>query len=92
MKFPLIVKHKDIVLKLYNWMDYPRGKAARNVEAFDLDGTLIWTIESLGGDAPTDYYTNVSLKNGEIHAFNFQCFDCIIDERNGKIISKTFTK
>lgn len=92
MKFPVVVKHKDIVLKLFDWMSYPKDQAARNVEAFDSDGNHIWTIESLGGHAPTDCYTNISSKNGSIHAFNFQCFDCVVDERDGKIISRKFTK
>jgi hypothetical protein len=92
MEFPLVVKHKDIILKLFNWMDYPKGKAARNVEAFDKDGNRLWVIESMGGDPRTDCYTHISSKNGEIHAFNFQCFDCIIDEGSGKVKSRKFTK
>jgi len=92
MEFPQIIKHNNIILKLYNWMDYPKDNAARNVEAYDADGNHIWTIESLGGHPPTDCYTNISSKGGKIHAFNFQCFDCIIDERSGKVISSKFTK
>ncbi|WOH38565.1 hypothetical protein RI844_04940 [Thalassotalea fonticola] len=92
MEFPIVLTHNNIVLKLFNWMDYPSWKAARNVEAFDKEGNKLWTIESLGGISSTDCYTNISSKNGEIHAFNFQCYDCIIDENNGKVISSAFTK
>lgn len=92
MDFPYIVEHKDIVLKLYDWMSYPKGKSARNIEAFDKEGNHLWTIEALGGHEPTDCYTNVTSKNGKIHAFNFQCYDCIVDETSGKIISSVFTK
>ena len=90
--FPLIVKHKDVVLKLYNWMDYPPGKAMRNVEAFDLHGNKLWKIEALGGYAESDFYTSISSRDGNIHAFNFQCYDCIIDEATGKVLSSSFTK
>ncbi|SHG81979.1 hypothetical protein SAMN02745129_0820 [Ferrimonas marina] len=91
MEFPLVVTHKDIVLKLYNWMDYPRGRPARNVEAFDSNGELIWVIEDIGG-GDTDCYTHISSTNGKLHVFNFMCYDCIIDEKSGKVLSKTFTK
>lgn len=92
IEFPMIAIHKDIVLKLYNWMDYPKNKAARNVEAFDLKGNKLWVIESLGGDANIDCYTHIASSKGTIHAFNFQCFDCVIDESTGKVLSKKFTK
>lgn len=92
IEFPMTAKHKDIVLKLYDWMDYPKGKAARNVEAFDLKGNKLWVIESLGGHAATDCYTHIASRNGKIHAFNFQCYDCVIDENNGKVLSSSFTK
>lgn len=92
MDFPQIIKHNNILLKLYNWMDYPKGAPARNVEAFDENGNLLWVIEQLGGNTATDCYTNISSINGEIHAFNFQCFDCIVDEKTGKILSSKFTK
>jgi hypothetical protein len=92
MDFPLIVKHKNIILKLYDWMNYPKDEPARNVEAYDEKGNRLWIIESLGGNAGTDCYTNISSKQAEIHAFNFQCYDCIIDEFTGKILSSRFTK
>jgi hypothetical protein len=90
--FPLIVRHKELVLKLYNWMDYPPGKAMRNVEAFDLLGSKLWEIEALGGYAESNFYTSISSTDGGIHAFNFQCHDCVIDEITGKILSSSFTK
>jgi len=92
MEFPIIINHEDIVLKLFNWMDYPKNQAARNVEAYDKNGNCLWVIESLNGNPETDYYTNISSKNGKIHAFNFQCYDCLIDESTGKVISSKFTK
>ena len=92
MDFPLVVKHKKIVLKLYDWMNYPKEQAARNVEAFDLHGTPLWVIEPLGGNAATDCYTNVISLDGRIHAFNFQGYDSVIDENTGKVLSISFTK
>ena len=91
MEFPLIVIHKNITLKLFDWMEYPKGKPARNVEAFNKRGESIWVIEDIGG-GDADCYTHISSSNGEIHAFNFMCYDCIIDEETGKVLSKTFTK
>lgn len=72
-------------------MKYPKGKPARNVEAYDVDNNLLWIIEDLGG-GDADCYTHISSLNGEIHAFNFMCYDCIVNENNGKIVSKIFTK
>ena len=90
--FPIVVKHKGMTLKLFNWMDYPKGKPIQNIEAFDPIGNRLWIVEPLGGHAATDFYTSLSSQAGEIHAFNFQCFDCVIDEATGKVVSSTFTK
>ena len=92
MDFPLIVKHKNIILKLFDWMDYPKDQATRNVEAYDHHGKRLWVIESLGENPATDYYTDISSEDDKIHAFNFQCYDCIIDEETGKILDSYFTK
>ena len=92
MDFPYVVKHKKITIKLYDWMDYPKEQSVRNVEAFDKDGNSLWIIEAFGGHPPTDCYTNISSKFGKIHAFNFQGYDCIIDQSNGKILKRVFTK
>ena len=92
MEFPIVVKHKDITLKLYNWMDYPKSEAIRNIEAFDSQGKLLWVVEPLGGHAVSDFYTSIASRGGNIHAFNFQCFDCVIDEASGKVLSSSFTK
>ena len=71
---------------------YPKDKPARNVEAFDKNGNRVWTIESLGGNPRTDCYTSIKSVNGLIHAFNFQCYDCVINEKDGSIVSSSFTK
>ena len=91
-EFPIVVQHKDVTLKLYNWMDYPKDKPIRNVEAFDPKGKSLWVIEALGGDSRIDFYTSVSSRGEEIHAFNFQCYDCVIDGATGKVVSSSFAK
>jgi hypothetical protein len=91
MDFPLIVAHKDITLKLFNWMDYPKGEPARNIKAFNKNNELLWVIQDLGG-GDADCYTHLESISGEIHAINFMCYDCIINEKDGKVISKKFTK
>ena len=74
-------------------MDYPKNKFARNVEAFDSNGNLLWTIEALNiYEGTDDCYTEIISKGDSIHAFSFSCYDCVIDEANGKVISKKFTK
>lgn len=92
IEFPIVVEHKSLTLKLFNYMDYPKDKPARNVEAFDKNGNWVWTIESLGGNPGTDCYTSIKSVNGLIHAFNFQCYDCVINEKDGSIVSSSFTK
>ena len=91
MEFPVIVRHNELTLKLFNWMDFPRGEPARNVQAFDQNDNLIWTIEDLGG-GDSDCYTQMESKDGKIHAYNFMGYDCVIDEETGKVLSKVFTK
>ncbi len=92
MDFPKIIKHKDLTIKLFNWMEYPRGKAAANVEAYNSEGDKLWTISPLGGNPSTDCYTNISTDGNTLKAFNFQCYSCIINEKSGEVISSEFTK
>ena len=73
-------------------MDYPKGQAAPNVVAYDKDGNKIWAIEPLGGNPGTDCYTHINSKDGKLYAFNFQCYECIIDDQNGKVLQRIFTK
>lgn len=90
--FPQVIIHKGITIKLYDWMGYPKDEAARNVVAYDVNGKEIWIIEPLGGNPRTDCYTYIESKDGKLYAYNFQCFDCVIDDTNGKVLQSYFTK
>lgn len=91
-EFPQVITHKGMTIKLYDWMDYPKGEAARNVVAYDESGDEIWVIEPLGGNPGTDCYTHIESKDGKLYAYNFQCYDCVIDDTNGKVLQSYFTK
>lgn len=91
MEFPIVIQYQGLIIKLFNWMDYPDQKPARNVEAFDQDGKRIWIIESLTTQS-ADCYTNIKTDGKTLTAFNFVGYDCVVDPRNGKIISSQFTK
>lgn len=74
-------------------MEYPRGRAARNVECYDDAGNRLWIIQSLGSEPPgSDCYTDISYANGKLHAFNHLCYQCEIDMESGEIIHARFTK
>ena len=91
-EFPKVITHKGMTIKLYDWMEYPEGESARNVVAYDEKGCEIWTIEPLGGDPGLDYYTYIESRKGKLHAYNFQCYACVIDDTNGKVVKSAFTK
>ncbi len=80
----------DRILIIYDYMDYPLEKQARNLLAYDQDGNQLWTAEH-----PTDKKTDCYVKfisDDPLWVLNFASYDCRIDIKTGKLIDKVFTK
>ena len=65
-----------------------------NIFFVNEDGTIRWQIEPFAYVEKPGYsgYTSVFERNGELHAFMFDGFDCHIDPMTGKILDKVFVK
>ncbi|MDT0622030.1 hypothetical protein [Croceitalea vernalis] len=86
------IEYKDKLIELYDWMEYKSDEPARNVECYDLDGKLLWTISSLTKEERTDCWTNINVKDDKLKASNFMGYSCEIDMNDGTIINQVFTK
>ena len=71
------------------------GKYGRdNVFFINADGTIRWQIEPFAYVEKPKYtgYTSIFERDGELHTFMFDGFDCHIDPKTGKILSRDFVK
>jgi hypothetical protein len=92
MPHPILDSRKigDRVLIIYDYMDYPREKQARNLLAYDLDGNELWISEH-PTNTTADCY--ISFHSTEpLWVWNFASYKCRIDPATGKLIEKVFTK
>ncbi len=64
-----------------------------NVFFINADGTIRWQIEPFAYVEKPKYtrYTNIWEKDGQLHVFLFDGFDCVIDPNTGKILSRFLT-
>lgn len=85
------VSRKGMVVKLYDPNRCPEVERGRNVKAFSASGEHLWTIEPLE-EAIHDVYTDVWFDGATLRVFNFQCYNCVVSKRTGKILSSQFTK
>jgi len=87
--------YDDYVLIILDYMSFPRGHAASNLEAYTLDGKKIWVADNpstCSADAYVSFMQDQLSVNGEIVVWNFACFICTIRVRDGKLLSAEFTK
>jgi hypothetical protein len=66
----------------------PKNRQFNNCQAFDSDGTLLWTAEH-PTNTSADFYINF-MKDNKL--WNFGCFICAIDFSTGKLLNAQFTK
>lgn len=79
----------DLVVVIFDDSDkVPRYSQHQNCRAFDLKGNHIRTAEH-PTNKNTDYYIDFMEKD---KLWNFACFVCEVDFRNGKLIDTQFTK
>lgn len=91
MDFPIRTAKKinDLAVVIFDHSEkIPKYSQHQNCRAFDLKGNHVWTAEHpTNGSA--DYYVDFMDKN---KLWNFACFVCEIDFRNGKLVDAQFTK
>ena len=78
------------IVVIYDYMEFPKNEAARNMFAYDKSGTELWRAEDIGMGA-TDAYTNM-ISELPLKVGNFAGFTVDIEACSGKVISKEFTK
>lgn len=78
------------VLVLYGYMTGIRDRQFQNFEAFTPDGVRLWIAEHPTSETADAYVRITSVT--PLQASNFVGYDCTLDETNGKILEKKFTK
>lgn len=65
-----------------------------NICCINSDGTYRWKIEPFSVQAMNSfwYYSKIFIRDGQLHAFLINGFDCHIDLQTGKILDKVFIK
>jgi hypothetical protein len=84
-----IIDNRAIVLFKNNALA-PKNRQFNNCHAYDNQGKLIWVAEHPTNET-SDFYVNfVSSEDNRL--WNFACFVCQLDFKNGKLIKADFTK
>lgn len=76
-----------IVQNGYYEFDHPTGMS--NIAAYSFDGQQNWRSELEGNDI---FCNRPYFEKGELYASTWACFNCRIDEKTGRILSRQFTK
>jgi len=71
-------------------MDFPQGRPAKNLVAYDLSQNELWRAETPEG-GPADDYVNF-ISEDPLKAWNFASYVCTIDIMTGCLLEKLFTK
>jgi hypothetical protein len=82
-----IIDNKVIVIYKFDEL-VPKHRLFNNCQAFDSNGTLLWTAEH-PTNASADFYVNFIMDN---KLWNFGCFVCTCDFSTGKLLNAQFTK
>ena len=85
-----------VVLLIFDYLEYPENKVARNLEGYNEEGEHLWIAEN-PTDTPNEAYTEFlpddemqpgganTVQVGDIAGFN-----CSIDITNGKLINVVY--
>jgi len=68
----------------------PRHRQFQNCKAFDSNGELIWTAEHPTNMTADSYVEFMKGRGNKL--WNFGCFICELDFKNGKLKNAVFTK
>ncbi len=84
-----IIENLAVVIFKYD-NDVPRYRQFNNCQAFDTNGTLVWTAEHPTNTTADFYVGFMDSKDNKL--WNFSCFICELDFKTGKLIKADFTK
>jgi hypothetical protein len=89
---PILDAHRigDRIIVVFDYMSFPQHKQARNLMAFDLQKTHLWTAEHPTNET-TDTYVHI-LSEEPLRVSNFASLNCHIDLETGKVLDAKFTK
>jgi hypothetical protein len=91
-KVDCFLEFGDSVIVLFDYMDFPKNEQAKNLRCYNNKKELLWIAEHPTNET-IDCYTSISLsKDGKLVAYNFACYNCLIDPITGKLIKYIFTK
>jgi hypothetical protein len=90
--YPVLEARKinELILVIYDHMEFPKDEPARNLFAYDCAGNELWRAEDIGAGA-TDAYTNF-LSEVPLKVSNFSGFSVSINLELGRVTGKLFTK
>lgn len=85
-----------VVLLIFDYVQYPENKVARNLEGFTETGERLWVAEN-PTDTPNEAYTEFlpddDMQAGEVNTVtvgDLAGFSCSIDIANGKLINVVY--
>lgn len=82
---------ENLAIVIYDFDDNaPKHRQFQNCKAFDENGELIWTAEHPTNTTADSYVEFMSGSENKI--WNFGCFICELDFKNGKLKNAVFTK
>ena len=92
MPHPILQSRRigERILVVFDPMDFPRCRQARNLVAYDLNGNELWTAEHPTNETADCYVNFVS--DEPLWVGNFAGFTCRIDLETGKLLEAVFTK
>lgn len=79
----------EILLVIYDWMQFPDSQLIRNLYAYDLEGERLWIAEQR---RPGDFFTGFVGDGKLLRVATWDCFCCTLDPGTGKIAHSFFTK
>ena len=80
----------DRVLVIFDYMEFPNGRPAQNLVAYDLEQKEVWKPEN-PENGVADAYVNF-ISEEPLKVWNFACYVCTIDVKTGRLLEKQFTK
>jgi len=89
--YKLMPSHNNDALIVYNGgYNFKNEDNKANIVKLSLSGDIIWRSET---PSKNDIFANMPYyKNGKLYSSSWECYLCQIDDDNGTILEKKFTK
>lgn len=87
------IRHRDRLIVRYAVTEHlGRPGTFPNLEAVEMDGTVVWTAELPTNETGDCYYDIEVDDEGDLLARSFKSYVCKIDWDSGRIIDREFVK